>query len=72
MKKFADMLRVSRRKGDEGASAVEYGLLIALIALIIAGAIALLGGTLNDKFSSVNDCVASDAASDCPGGDSGS
>ncbi|MCW3843790.1 Flp family type IVb pilin [Micromonospora yasonensis] len=50
------------RRRDEGASAVEYGLLVALIAVVIAGAVYALGGGLSDLFSSVNDCIG-DAAS---------
>jgi pilus assembly protein Flp/PilA len=34
-------------KEDKGASAVEYGLLVALIAAVIVGAVTLLGGNLN-------------------------
>ena len=39
---------------DKGATAVEYGLLVALIALVIIGVVTLLGGTLKGIFSSVN------------------
>jgi pilus assembly protein Flp/PilA len=42
---------VARR--DEGASAVEYGLLVALIAVVIIVAVALLGGRVRDTFSKV-------------------
>lgn len=41
-------------KDERGASAVEYGLLVALIALVIVGAVFALGGTLNDMFTRVN------------------
>ena len=37
-------------KNDEGASAVEYGLLVALIAAVIVGAVTLLGGNLKATF----------------------
>lgn len=37
------------RRRDEGASAVEYGLLVALIAVVIAAGVALLGGALNTR-----------------------
>lgn len=44
--------------GDErGASAVEYGLLVALIAVIIIGAVTLLGGNLRDIFDAVADAI---------------
>ncbi len=38
---------------ERGATAVEYGLLVALIAVVIIGAVFLLGGTLRDTFSEV-------------------
>ena len=43
---------------DEGASAVEYGLLVALIAVIIAATVFALGTNLNTMFTDVKDCVA--------------
>jgi len=39
---------------EEGASAVEYGLLIAGIAVAVMAAIYGIGTTLNTKFESVN------------------
>jgi len=36
---------------DRGATAVEYGLLVALIAIVIIGAVTLLGGNLNGLFN---------------------
>ena len=52
MKNLVERLRRLGTRRDDGASAVEYGLLVALIAVIIAGAVALLGTTLRDT---VND-----------------
>ncbi len=40
-------------KDEEGASAVEYGLLVALIAAVIIGAVNLLGNTLRGIFFNV-------------------
>ena len=37
-------------KDDKGASAVEYGLLVALIGAVIVGAVTLLGGNLKATF----------------------
>jgi len=37
-------------KDNTGASAVEYGLLVALIAAVIVGAVTLLGGNLKATF----------------------
>ncbi len=39
-------------KTERGASAVEYGLLVALIAVIIIGAVTLLGTNLKGVFDS--------------------
>lgn len=36
---------------DQGASAVEYGLLIALVASVIILAVTLLGTNLNNRYS---------------------
>jgi pilus assembly protein Flp/PilA len=36
---------------ERGASAVEYGLLIALIAVVIIAAVTLLGSHLSDVFN---------------------
>jgi pilus assembly protein Flp/PilA len=38
-------------KTERGASAVEYGLLVSLIAIAIIAAVALLGGKLSGVFS---------------------
>jgi pilus assembly protein Flp/PilA len=45
-------------KRTEGASAVEYGLLVALIAVVIIIAVALLGQNLSGKFSTIATAVA--------------
>jgi len=39
-----------RIRSERGASAVEYGLLVALIAIIIIAAVSLLGGNLSSIF----------------------
>jgi pilus assembly protein Flp/PilA len=39
---------------ERGASMVEYGLLLALIAVIAIVAVKALGGSVSQKFSSVN------------------
>lgn len=40
---------------DEGATALEYGLLVALIALAIVAAVGLFGGALSTFFSGIAD-----------------
>ncbi|HET6908680.1 MAG TPA: Flp family type IVb pilin [Mycobacteriales bacterium] len=42
-------------RDDDGATAVEYGLMVALIAVAIIGAVFTLGGKLNDLFTTVSD-----------------
>lgn len=42
---------------DRGATAVEYGLMVALIAVVVVGAVTLLGSNLNDKFDTVQNAV---------------
>lgn len=39
---------------EEGASAIEYGLIAALIAVAIATILGTLGASLRGKFTSVN------------------
>jgi len=39
---------------EKGATAVEYGIMVALIAVVIIVAVSLLGGTLTDMFQGVN------------------
>ena len=48
--RFAAM-RSDRR--DRGATAVEYGLMVALIAVVIIGAVSLLGKQLSSLFTGV-------------------
>ena len=40
-------------KDEEGATAVEYGLLVALIAAVIIGTVAVLGGQINTAFQTI-------------------
>jgi pilus assembly protein Flp/PilA len=45
--------------GEEGATMVEYGLMIALIAAVCIGVVTTLGTNLQTKFSGVATSVAS-------------
>ena len=42
---------------DEGATAVEYGLLVALIAAVIVGTVATLGGQVDAAFQAIVDAL---------------
>jgi len=53
MKKLMNMFR----RDEEGATAIEYGLIAALIALVLIAALTSLGGSLSDKFGEINTAV---------------
>ena len=56
------MINARLAKMDErGASAVEYGLLVAGIAAVIVAVVFLLGKTLNGVFSSTNSSISTGA-----------
>jgi pilus assembly protein Flp/PilA len=44
---------------EEGTTAVEYGLMIALISAALVAAVALLGGNLAARFNTVAGIIAS-------------
>ncbi|NGN83641.1 Flp family type IVb pilin [Arthrobacter silviterrae] len=41
------------REGERGATAVEYGIMVALIAAVIVGVVGFLGGRLQVVFQNV-------------------
>jgi pilus assembly protein Flp/PilA len=45
-------------KDEEGATAVEYGLMVALIAAVIVAAVTLLGTNTRDTFNFVGGEIA--------------
>ena len=53
--------RMVNKKDEDGASAVEYGLLVAAIAAIIVVIVFLLGGFVQDAFQSTCDAMADNA-----------
>jgi pilus assembly protein Flp/PilA len=44
-------------RGDRGATAVEYGLMVALIAAAIVATVTLLGTSLNTLFTNVTTAI---------------
>ncbi|MDA3936539.1 MAG: Flp family type IVb pilin [Actinomycetota bacterium] len=44
-------------KADEGATAVEYGLMVALIAVVIIAGVTLLGDNLLALFNEIADAI---------------
>ncbi len=49
---------ISFLKDEEGATAVEYGLIVALIAAVIVVTVGTLGGYVHDGFTKVSDALA--------------
>lgn len=45
-------------KDESGATAIEYGLIAALIAVVIIAAVTSVGTSLNATFTSVNTALA--------------
>jgi len=52
MRNFFNMLR-----DDKGATAIEYGLIAALIAVAAIGAMQGIGTKLSTTFNNVSDCL---------------
>lgn len=48
---------LTRLNRDEGATMVEYGLMVALIAIVALIAVTALGGSVRDIFQSVADTL---------------
>lgn len=53
MSKFANLVR-SFAKEEDGATMVEYGIMVALIAAVCVGIITTLGGQVNTAFATVS------------------
>jgi pilus assembly protein Flp/PilA len=50
-------VRASQLRDERGATAVEYGLMVALIAIVIIAAVAILGDKLNALFTEVGNSL---------------
>ncbi|MCZ7525579.1 MAG: Flp family type IVb pilin [Acidimicrobiia bacterium] len=46
-------LLASLRRDEAGATAVEYGMMVALIAAVIVGIVGTLGGQVADAFQTI-------------------
>ena len=52
------ILQATRLKNDEsGATAIEYGLIAAGIAIVIIGGLTLVGGSLTEMFTAISDAL---------------
>src|SRR2546425_759770 len=61
MVRFTQGWLASRVKSERGATAVEYGLMVALIAAVIIGAVVVLGTNAKQSFQCTADSVAAKA-----------
>jgi len=52
MKRLIEFLR-----NEEGATAPEYGLIVALVAVFIIGAVTALGGSVSAAFQAIADAI---------------
>ena len=55
MKKFMQKFR----KGESGATAIEYGLIAALIAVVLITSLGRLGNNMSARFNSVGTSIGS-------------
>ena len=62
--KFVQCVQSFLREED-GAAAIEYGLIAALIAVAIIVGATLLGTSLNDLFTRLGNCMATPTAAIC-------
>lgn len=51
------------RKNQDGATAIEYGLIAGLIAVVIIGGATLAGGNLSSTFDSLSTALDSSSSS---------
>jgi len=52
-------------RSQQGATAIEYGLLVALISLVIVVGAAAVGTNLNALFERISTCLATPNATNC-------
>ena len=66
---LSNLRKVMRDTKDRGASAVEYGLMVAAIAAMIVGVVFGLGGVVQEIFTSTCDNIQQPVgtAADCTG-----
>ena len=50
---FLQAFVATRREDDKGAAMVEYGILVAGIAVLVMGAVFVLGGEIRDLFDGI-------------------
>ncbi len=58
-------IRTTISRNDDGASAVEYGLLIAAIAAVIVGIVFGLGTLVKNAFGDTSTCIQNSGGTGC-------
>ena len=61
--RFADL-----RAREDGVTAVEYALMVAIIALLMVAGFFLLFENVQTQFNNTGDCVANPGGASCPSG----
>jgi pilus assembly protein Flp/PilA len=65
---LAYIRKVSRKTADRGATAVEYGLMVAAIAAIIVAVVFGLGSLIKTTFDNTNTCITDNSTIAAAGG----
>ena len=52
-------------KDEQGVTAIEYGMIAALIAVVIAAAVVTVGTSLNVVFTTIATCLSGLSAASC-------
>lgn len=64
MKNFYSSIR-KFVKDEEGATAVEYGMMVGLIAVAIILTVFAIGEQLNDLFERISTCITAPTTANC-------
>ena len=54
---ISNLLKLARRDDEEGQTLVEYGLLLALIAIVVIAALVVLGPIVSGIFDEIGDSL---------------
>ena len=64
---LAYIRKASRKTADRGATAVEYGLMVAAIAAVIVAVVFGLGSLVKSTFDDTNSCISTNGATKADG-----
>jgi pilus assembly protein Flp/PilA len=56
LRDWYELVRIQLTR-EEGQTMAEYGLLIALIAVVVMGAVLILGNKINDAFTQISGAI---------------